>query len=124
MWGYLTGRPLVARACGLVSIPDRRTLDRRLGEIGPEAERQIAALGLVLSLEAVTDGTVAASDGSAFAGRGPVWHKKDKEADCIPDGLHGLDVEADWIQSTYHGWLYGYKAHVTVSVARRRCALC
>jgi hypothetical protein len=28
-----------------------------------------------------------------------------------------LDVDADWIQSTYHGWVYGYKAHVTVSVA-------
>jgi hypothetical protein len=88
-----------------------------LDEIGPEAERQIAALGLVLSLEAVTDGSMAASDGSALAAAGPVWHKKDKKAGRIPDGLHGLDVDADWIQSTYHGWVYGYKAHVTVSVA-------
>ena len=35
----------------------------------------------------------------------------------IPEGLRGLDTEADWIQSTYHGWVYGYKAHVTISVA-------
>jgi Transposase DDE domain len=104
------GTPLVAAACGLVSIPDRR-----LADIGPEAEQQIAALGLVLSLEAVTDGSVAASDGSAFAARGPVWHQKDKKAGRIADGLPGLDV--DWIQSTYHGWVYGYKAPVTVSVA-------
>jgi len=117
VWRYLTGRPEVAAACGLARIPDRRTLDRRLGEIGLEAERQIAALGLVLSLEAVTDGRVAASDGSAFTARGPVWHKNDKKAGRIPEGLHGLDREADWIQSTYHGWVYGYKAHVTVSVA-------
>jgi hypothetical protein len=31
--------------------------------------------------------------------------------------LHGLDTEADWIQSTDHGWVYGYQAHVTMSVA-------
>jgi hypothetical protein len=27
------------------------------------------------------------------------------------------DTQADWIQSTYHGWVYGYKAHVSISVA-------
>ena len=51
-------------------------LDRRLAEIVPQAERQIQALGLALSLEAVTDANVVASD----------------------------------------GWVYGYKAHVTISV--------
>ncbi len=117
VWRYLSSMPLVASACGLVGIPDRRTLDRRLKEIAPQAEVQIQALGLSLSLEAVTDATIAASDGSAFATPGPVWHKKAKAAGIIPDGLHGLDVEADWIQSDYHGWVYGYKAHVSISVA-------
>jgi hypothetical protein len=117
LWRYLSGTPIVAAACGLVRIPDRRTLDRRLGEIAPQAEAQIVALGLVLSLEAVTDATVAASDGSAFATPGPVWHKRAKAAGVVPEGLHGLDREADWIQSEYHGWVYGYKAHVTISVA-------
>jgi hypothetical protein len=109
--------PLVASGCGLVRIPDRRTLDRRLEEIASQAEAQIQALGLTLSLETVTDATVAASDGSAFTTPGPVWHKKDKAAGIIPEGLHGLDREADWIQSEYHGWVYGYKAHVSISVA-------
>jgi Transposase DDE domain len=117
VWRYLTGTPQVAAACGLARIPNRRTLDRRLGEIGPQAERQIAALGLVLALEGVTDGSMAASDGSAFEAAGPVWHKKDRAAGRVPDGLHGLDRDADWIYSAYHGWVYGYKAHVTVSVA-------
>jgi hypothetical protein len=117
LWRYLTGTPLVAQACGLVRIPDRRTLDRRLLEIAGAAETQIAALGLVLSVEGVTDGHVAASDGSAFKARGPVWHKKDKAAGRIPEGLSGLDQDADWIQSTYHGWVYGYKGHVTISVS-------
>ncbi len=117
LWRYLSGMPLVAAACGLTRIPDRRTLDRRVAEIAPQAEAQIQALGLALSLEAVTDATVAASDGSAFATSGPVWHKADKQAEVIPEGLRGLDTEADWIQSTYHGWVYGYKAHVTISTA-------
>jgi hypothetical protein len=117
LWRYLSSMPLVASGCGLVRIPDRRTLDRRLEEIASQAEAQIQALGLTLSLETVTDATVAASDGSAFATPGPVWHKQDKAAGIIPEGLHGLDREADWIQSEYHGWVYGYKAHVSISVA-------
>jgi hypothetical protein len=117
LWRYLKANPTVAVACGLVRIPDRRTLDRRLTEIAPEAEEQIRVLGLVLSVEVVTSSVTAASDGSAFATPGPVWHKKDKAAGIVPEGLHGLDREADWIQSTYHGWVYGYKAHVTTSVS-------
>ena len=109
--------PLVAAACGLARIPDRRTLDRRLAEIVLQAEAQIQALGLVLSLEAVTDAITVASDGSAFATPGPVWHKADKQAGIVPQGLHGLDKDADWIQSTYHGWVYGYKAPVTIRTA-------
>jgi hypothetical protein len=117
VWRFLSGMPLVAQACGLTRIPDRRTLDRRLVEIAPEAEAQIKGLGLALSIESVTDATVAASDGSAFAACGPVWHKKDKAAGMVPEGLHGLDTQADWIPSDYHGWVYGYKAHVTISAS-------
>ena len=100
VWRYLSATPLVAQACGLDRIPDRRTLDRRLAEIAGEAERQIVALGLVLLVEGVTAGYVAASDGSAFKAQGPVGHKKDKAAGRIPKGLTGLDTDADWIQST------------------------
>jgi hypothetical protein len=117
LWRYLEAYPCIRKACGLPKLPDRRTLDRRLTEIVLQAEAQIRALGLVLVLEQVSDAQVAASDGSAFATHGPVWHKKDKEAGLIPKGLHGLDKEADWIQSSYHGWVYGYKAHVSISVS-------
>lgn len=117
LWRYLKANPTVAAACGLGQVPDRRTLDRRLAEIAPQAEAQIRALGLTLILEGVTDPATAAADGSAFETPGPVWHKKDKEAGIIPEGLRGVDQEADWIQSSYHGWVYGYKAHVTISVS-------
>src|SRR5258708_21406650 len=83
LWRYLTGTPLVAQACGLECIPDRRTLDRRMAEIGGAAETQIAALGLLLSVEGITDGHLAASDGSAFKAHGPIWDKKDKAASYV-----------------------------------------
>lgn len=114
---YLQANAPIAHACGLAQIPHRRTLDRRLAEIVPQAEVQIRTLGLMLSLEGVTDSVTAASDGSVFAAKGPVWHKADKAAGRIPAGLSGLDTEADWIYSPYHDWVYGYKAHVTTTVA-------
>lgn len=117
LWRYLQANPLIQEACGLPKLPDRRTLDRRLNEIASQAEEQIRTLGLMLIVEMVSDGQVAASDGSAFATAGPVWHKKDKEEGIVPKGLHGLDREADWIQSSYHGWVYGYKGHVSISVS-------
>jgi hypothetical protein len=100
VWRSLASLPLVAAACGWARLPDRRTLDRRWTEIGPQAEAQIQALGLILSIAAVTDATPAASDGSACATAGPVWHQQDKAAGIIPEGLQGLDREADWIQSS------------------------
>src|SRR5229473_2108767 len=51
LWRYLSSMPLVASACGLLRIPNRRTLDRRLKEIAGQAEAQIQVLGLVLSFE-------------------------------------------------------------------------
>src|SRR5260370_30234709 len=59
VWRYLSSMPLVASAWGLVRLPHPRTLDRRLAEIAPQAEMQIAALGLALSREAATHATVA-----------------------------------------------------------------
>jgi hypothetical protein len=91
LWRFLKANPTVAAACGWPRIPDQRTLDRRLVDMAPQAEAQIRALGLVLSVEHVTNSATAASDGSAFETPGPVWHKKDKEAGVVPEGLHGLD---------------------------------
>jgi hypothetical protein len=88
-----------------------------LAEIVPPAERHLQAVGLVLSLEAVTAATVAASAGSAFTTPGPVWHQAEKPAGLIPAGRPGLDTAADWIQSTDHGWVYGDPAPVPIRAA-------
>jgi hypothetical protein len=46
LWRYLSSHNAVATCCGLARIPDRRTLDRRLEGIAPQAEQQIRSLGL------------------------------------------------------------------------------
>lgn len=40
--------------------------------------------------------------------KGPVWHKKQKEAGIIPEGLRGLDQEATWSFSQADRWVYGH----------------
>jgi len=114
---YLAGHAEVLTACGLARLPDRRTLDRRLGAVAAQAEAQIETLGRLLTVEEVSDGQTVCSDGSAFKARGPRWHQVDKRLGRVPDKLHGLDTDADWIYSRYHGWVYGYKAHLSVTVA-------
>lgn len=40
--------------------------------------------------------------------KGPVWHKKQKEKGVVPNGLTGLDREAQWGKSQADGWVYGH----------------
>lgn len=47
--------------------------------------------------------------------RGPLWHKKDKAAGIVPDGLTGLDKEATWSYSNADGWVYGHGSFSIVS---------
>lgn len=35
----------------------------------------------------------------------------------IPDKLRGLDTDATWSKSGYHGWVYGYSIHLTCNAA-------
>jgi hypothetical protein len=113
LWRFLKANPTVAAACGLQRIPHRRTLDRRLEEIAPQAEVQIRALGLVLSVERVTNSAGAASDGSVFETSGPVWHKKDKEA-----GEVNIHHQRWWLSMAH---LEGALLPTLVYSNKRRC---
>jgi hypothetical protein len=37
------------------------------------------------------------------------------EAKHIPEGLRNLDTDATWSKSAYHGWVFGYGLHTTVT---------
>ena len=53
---------------------------------------------------------------SLFNARGPVWHQKHRRQGHIPDGLRGLDTDATWCKSSYHGWVYGYAFPTVISI--------
>jgi hypothetical protein len=99
-------------------FPARRTWERRLAAIPARLPAQIACLGdhLVALLEPWRDrGRAVAIDSTALAARGGVWHKKDREAGVVPHT--SIDTEAHWTKSGWHGWVYGWKLHLVVTVA-------
>jgi len=97
---------------GFRRVPHRRTIERRLSTLQPEAEAQVAALGREIIAQAEPeDGLpVAASiDGRMYEALGPKWHQKQRKAGIIPRGLRNLDEESAWSKSGYRGWVQGYR---------------
>ena len=47
--------------------------------------------------------------------KGPVWHKKQKEKNVIPQGLRGIDRDATWSYSKTDRWVYGHGSFSLVS---------
>jgi hypothetical protein len=39
----------------------------------------------------------------------PLWHKKNRLQDRIPQGLRNVDRESSWSKSGYCGWVQGYR---------------
>lgn len=100
----------------LPTVPSRATLSRRYKQLACRLEAFIEFLGdLGMTLIADASLEVVYQDKSLFKAKGPVWHQKDKNANRIPKGLRAVDTDASWSVSKYHGWVYGYGLHLTVS---------
>lgn len=98
-------------------LPCRRTWERRLAHLPDTLPAQIAWFGEYLA--AVIQpwrggGAIAAIDSTVLRANGGVWHKKDREANIVPHT--SIDTEAHWTKSGWHGWVYGWKLHLIVSV--------
>lgn len=99
-------------------FPSRRTWERRLATIPDTLPGQIGRFGraLVELLQPwLTCGRAAAIDSTVLRARGGVWHKKDREAGIVPHT--SIDTEANWTQSGWHGWVYGWKLHLVCTCA-------
>src|SRR5215208_4107705 len=97
---------------GFERVPHRRTIERRLAALQPEAEAQVAALGqqIVEQVEPADGLPVAASiDGRMYEAQGPKWHQKQRKEGLIPRGLRAVDSESAWGKSGYRGWVQGYR---------------
>lgn len=108
----LYSRKLVT-ACGLKSIPDRRTFDRRLKTISADIKQRIAAMGNLFAAEKLVDPYIVAPDSTLLRARGAVWHKSSMKKGEVP--YSGIDIDARWGFSRTKGWIFGYKLHITSS---------
>ena len=99
--------------------PARRTWERRLHDLPASLPAQIGCLGryLVALIQpwAAGAGRAAAIDSSPLRARGGVWHQKDRDQGVVPHT--SIDTEAHWTKSGWHGWVYGWKLHLVVTVA-------
>jgi len=98
-------------------FPTRRTWERRLAVLPQTLPGLIGSMGrhLVKLLHPwAVHGRAAAVDSTPLKTSGGVWHKKHKEIGEIPHS--SIDTEAGWSKSGWHGWWYGWKLHLAVSV--------
>ena len=98
--------------------PTRRTWERRLKALPDQLPAQIGCLGRhLVSLIQPWDncGRAVAADSTVLRARGGVWHQKDREVGEVPHT--SIDTEAHWTKSGWHGWVYGWKLHLTSVVA-------
>ena len=98
-------------------FPSRRTFERRLKALPEMLPDQIGCLGrhLVALLKPwARSGRAVAIDSTPLRAMGGQWHKKDREAGIVPHSA--IDTQAGWTKSGWHGWVYGWKLHIAVTV--------
>jgi len=99
-------------------FPTRRTWERRLATLAATLPAQITCLGhqlVVLLAPWQTRGRAVAVDSTVLRARGGVWHQQDRAAGIVPHT--SIDTEAHWTKSGWHGWVYGWKLHLVITVA-------
>ena len=110
----------LALACGLVTIPSRRTFDRRLKTISTDIKERISTMGYLFVAEGIgMSHSITAIDSTLLKAKGSVWHKSSMKKGVVPRS--GIDTDARWGYSHTKGWVFGYKLHLT-SYNRRDCS--
>jgi Transposase DDE domain len=105
-------------------FPSRRTWERRLAALPPSLPGLIGCFGrqlVTLMQPWARDGRAVAVDSTALQTGGGVWHKKHREQGIVPHS--SIDTEAGWSKSGWHGWWYGWKLHLAVTVGALRIPL-
>ncbi len=99
-------------------FPCRRTWERRLARLPESLPARIGLIGrtLVVMIQPWSQcGRAVALDSTVLHASGGVWHKKHREEGIVPHSR--IDTEAAWTKSGYHGWIYGWKLHLAITVA-------
>jgi hypothetical protein len=99
-------------------VPSRRTLERRMKSLPESLSERIALLGehlVELYQPWQRSARAVAIDSTVLRARGAPWHMKDRRAGRVPNT--SIDTDAHWTHSSWHGWTYGYKLHLAVSMS-------
>ena len=103
----------IMKACGLNSLPDRRTFDRRLSTVSEDIKERIAAMANLFVKERLVDPYIIALDSTLLKAKGHLWHKSCMNKGVVPRS--GIDTDARWGFSHTRGWIFGYKLHLISS---------
>jgi Transposase DDE domain len=98
-------------------FPSRRTWERRLARLPETLPGVIGSTGralVILLTPWARQGRAVSFDSTPLQTAGGVWHKKHREQGEIPHS--SIDTEAGWSKSGWHGWWYGWKLHLAVTV--------
>ena len=110
MMDYQYNRKLVM-ACGLLSIPCRRTFDRRLKTMSTDMKERILTMGYLFAAEGMADLSITAIDSTLLKAKGGVCHKSSmKKEISVRPGIDTIKMVAD---SHTKRSIFGYKLHLT-----------
>lgn len=102
----------IMKACGLYSLPDERTFDRRFKVL--PIQDIISKMGRRFVMEGLADAKIVCVDSTLIhASNRRVWHKRDIIQDRKPRS--GIDSDARWGFTRTKGWIFGYKLHISCS---------
>jgi hypothetical protein len=108
----LENRRQIAEWTGAKCFPSRSTYFRRYRRARTLYRAAIRLQGELAIKEGIVDPHDVAIDKSLLEGLGEPWHKRDQCAGKTPAGV---DTDATWSYSEYHGWVYGYSYEIVVS---------
>jgi hypothetical protein len=124
MHHFLTDNPSLALAFGFKErIPDRTTLSRRFKALYSFVKEQIQHMGNVLVSKKIAASSICSVDSTMHNACGNIWHKKHNKINFIPPKLRNIDKDADWGQSEYKGWVFGYKTHLVATSSFHKIAV-
>jgi hypothetical protein len=105
----------LAIACGLITIPCRRTFDRRLKTISTDVKERISTLGHLFVTDGLADPSITAIDSTLLKAKSHVWHKSSMKKEIVPHS--GIYTDTKRGYSHTKGWVFGYKLHLTCTIA-------
>lgn len=103
---------------GVDALPARSTYFERYHRAHELFTHAIKLQGEKAIAEGIADPQCVAVDKSLVAARGPLWHKKDRQKNRIPQKLRGVDRDSTWGCSKHDGWVQGYSFEVVVSATK------